>query len=466
MTEDQYDLIVIGAGPGGYVAAIRAAQLGMRVACVEKDAAAGGTCLNVGCIPSKALLDSTERYAQLRAGLDEHGIRVGGLSFDLDRMMARKRKVVETLTRGVAALLRKNRVERLQGRARLLAPGRVAVQGDTAREIQGRKILIASGSEPIELADLPFDGKRVVSSTEALSFSSVPQRLLVLGAGAIGLELGSVWQRLGSEVVVVEMMDRILPGADRDVAFELQRILERQGMRFHLGTTAVGAEQTASGVKVRLRGPEGSPPQLEADAVLVAVGRRPYTRDLGLDAVGVETDEKGRIRVDEDYRTTSSGIYAIGDVIPGPMLAHKASEEGIAAVERMAGLPGHVNYAAIPNVVYVWPELAYVGWSEEEARRRGYEVRTGTFPFRANGRARCAGETEGLVKVVADRDTDDLLGIHVLGPHASELIAEAAVAKEFYASAEDLARAVHAHPTLAEALREAALDVSGSAIHK
>lgn len=456
-----FDLVIIGAGPGGYIAAIRAAQLGLRVACVEKEPNLGGTCLNIGCIPSKALLDSSELYFQARTQLAAHGIRVGTLELDLSQLMARKDRVVKTLTQGIAGLFKKHGIERIQGTARILAPGRVVVkESTTERELTASRILIATGSVPARLPNLPFDGERILSSTEALSLSRIPQKLLVVGAGAVGLELGSVWSRLGTEVLVVEFLDRILPGMDRKLAELLQKSLQRQGLRIELQTTARAAERTASGVRVELD-QRGKTTVVEVDAVLVAVGRQPFTAGLGVEELGIERDQRGFILVDRDYQTNVRGIYAIGDVIPGPMLAHKAEEEGIAAVERMCGIAAHVNYDAVPNVVYTAPELAGVGLTEDVARERGIEVRIGTFPFLANGRARCLGETEGQVKVIAEAKTDRVVGVHILGPRASDLIAEAALAIEFGASAEDLARTCHAHPTLPEALREAALAVDG-----
>jgi dihydrolipoamide dehydrogenase len=460
MMPDPFDLLVIGAGPGGYTAAIRAAQLGMRVGCIEKDETLGGTCLNVGCIPSKALLDSSEHYYHLRHGIAAHGIKVGGVELDLPAMMARKDKVVKTLTTGIKGLFRKNKVEHIVGAARLAAGGGVTVGGN--QQLQADNILIASGSVPIGLKDLPFDGKHIVSSTEALALPQVPGELLVIGGGAIGLELGSVWNRLGSKVEVIELMDRIVPGTDVGMGKQLQRSLEKQGMTFQLRTSAASAKVEKGRVRVALKSGEQAGERV-CDIVLVAVGRRAYTEELGLLEAGVQTDDRGRIKVDAHYRTNVAGVWAIGDAIAGPMLAHKAEEEGIAAVERMAGQAGHVNYDAVPSVVYTWPELASVGMSEEGARERG-EVNVGSFPFMASARARCMEEKEGLVKVVADARTDRVLGVHILGPRASDLIAEAAVAIEFGASSEDIARSVHAHPTLPEAIREAALAVQKRAI--
>ena len=462
---DRYDLVVIGAGPGGYVGAIRAAQLGMRVACVEKDEALGGTSLNVGCIPSKALLDSSELFHQARHGLGAHGVNVSGVELDLGAMMTRKDRVVRGLTQGVASLFKKNKVVWVQGAARLAAPGRVAVRGAQGEQtLEAARVLIASGSEPAPLRTLPFDGERIVSSTEALSLSRVPARMLVVGAGAVGLELGSVWSRLGAEVTVVEIVDRILPGMDGGMAGQLQRALERQGLSFRLATEARGAVRAGNGVRVTVASKDGSA-DVEADVVLVAIGRRPYMNGLGVRELGVKVDERGRIVVNDRFETSVAGVFAIGDVIAGPMLAHKASEEGVIAVECMAGQPAHVNYDAIPNIVYTWPELASVGLSEEEAAARGVAVAVGTFPFVANGRARCLNETDGGVKVLAGVRTDRIVGLHILGPRASDLIAEAALAMEFDASAEDVARSIHGHPTLPEAIKEAALAVSKRAIH-
>jgi dihydrolipoamide dehydrogenase len=462
---ERYDLVVVGSGPAGYTGAIRAAQLGMRVACVEKDPPLGGTCLNVGCIPSKALLDSSELYHQARHRLGVHGVHVGDVTLDLPAMMARKDKVVHGLTQGIAGLFRKNKITRLNGTARLAAANRVVVRGsDGEVALDTTHVLIATGSEPIPLPALPFDGERIVSSTEALMLPKVPGRLLVVGAGAVGLELGSVWSRLGAEVLVVEFLDRVVPWADATMTKQLQRALTKQGLAFRLSTQATGAERTGDGMRVTLTGP-AEPPIVETDVILVAVGRRPYTEGLGARELGVAFDEHGRIVVDEHLATSVPGVYAVGDVVPGPMLAHKGEEEAIAAVEGMAGHPVHVDHDVIPNVVYTAPELASVGMTEEEARSRGHEVRVGTFPFQANARARCLDETEGGVKVVADATTDRILGVHILAARASDLIAEAVLAMVYGASAEDIARTVHAHPTLPEAVREAALGVAGRTIN-
>jgi dihydrolipoamide dehydrogenase len=464
-TQDAFDLIVIGSGPGGYTAAIRAAQLGMRVACIEKDATLGGTCLNVGCIPSKALLDSSEHYSAVRNGLSVHGIKVGNVELDLGAMLSRKDRVVKGLTQGIAGLFKKNKIERVSGSGRLVAADTVeVVNGDAKHTLRARHILIATGSAPIELPGLPFDGERIVCSTEALSFTHVPERLLVVGAGAIGLELGSVWNRLGTRVLVVEFLDRIVPGMDRKMGEQLRKLLEKQGLAFRLHTTAKSAVVADGRVRVTLE-TQGKTSDEHFDTVLVAVGRRPFTTGLGTREIGIALDERGRIKVDGHYATNVPGIYAIGDVIAGPMLAHKAEEEGVAAVETMAGLPGHVNYDAVPNVVYTWPELASVGMSEEQAQSQEIQFRIGSFPFMANARAKCMNETDGAVKILADAKTDRVLGVHILGPRASDLIAEAAVAMEFGASAEDIARSVHAHPTLPEVIKEAALAVAHRAIN-
>jgi dihydrolipoamide dehydrogenase len=461
----RHDLAVIGAGPGGYVAAIRAAQLGLRVACVEKEAELGGTCLRIGCIPSKALLDSSELYWQARRHFGVHGIVTAGLALDLAALMARKDGVVRGLTAGVAGLFKKHGVTHVRGRARITRPGLIEVQGPDPSTLEAARILIATGSEPAPLPGCEADGVHIVTSEEALAFDEVPSRLLVIGAGAIGLELGSVWARLGAEVHVVELLDRIVPGMDLELARALQRALEKQALAFTLGASARKAVVEDERVSVTIESPKGTTTET-FDRVLVAVGRRPYTQDLGLEGLGVATDAKGRIPVDGAFQTSLPGLFAIGDVIAGPMLAHKAEEEGIACVERMAGLAGHVNYGAIPSVVYTWPELAGVGQTEEECRAAGLSVKVGSFPFMANGRARAAHERDGLVKMIAAAGSDRILGVHILGPRASDLIAEAVVAIELGASAEDIARTCHAHPTFTEAVREAALAVDGRSLHQ
>jgi dihydrolipoamide dehydrogenase len=462
---DRYDVVIIGAGPGGYIAAIRAAQLGFNVACVESRDTLGGTCLNIGCIPSKALLQSSERFAEAEHALAEHGVKTGEITLDLAAMMGRKDKVVGTLTRGVEILFRKNKVEWLNGRGRIAAPGRVIITGadGAGREVEANSIIIATGSESVPLPGIDIDEERIVSSTGALSLGRVPERLTVIGGGYIGLELGSVWQRLGAKVTVVEILDRIVPNMDRELGAALQRTLARSGIEFRLGAKIAGIRQTGDGLTLDL---EGTARQtLAADVVLVSVGRRPYTEGLGLDAVGVACDEVGRIVVDDGFATNVPGIYAIGDVIRGAMLAHKAEEEGIALAERLAGQKPHIDYDAIPAVVYTWPEVASVGKTEEELKAAAIPYRTGKFPFSANPRARTNGYTEGFVKILAERDNDRVLGVHIIGPDAGTLIAEAVLAKEFGASAEDIARTCHAHPTLSEAVKEAALAVAGRAIH-
>ena len=467
MANDAFDLVVIGSGPGGYVAAIRAAQLGFKTACIEKYPTLGGTCLNVGCIPSKALLDSSEHFEYAGHGLAAHGVRVQGVALDLSVMQARKAQVVSDLTRGVETLFRKHKIERITGTGRIVSASSVEISGDGApRRVTARSLLIATGSKPIALPNIAYDGRRIVHSTDALTLGEVPARLVVVGAGAIGLELGSVWRRLGSQVTVLEFQDRVVPGSDAGSARLLQRSLERQGMKFRLGFSARAARVGGGQVHVEVAPAAGGDASTEiADVLLVAVGRRPFTDGLGARELGVRFDTRGRIEVDAHYQTSVSGVFAIGDVIAGPMLAHKAEEEGIACVERIAGGAGHVNYAAIPNVVYTWPELASVGMSEEDARSQGVRVKVGTFPFLANGRAKAMGEKDGQVKIVADAATDRVLGAHIVGPQASTLIAELVVAMEMGASAEDLARSVHAHPTLPEAVKEAALAVAGRTLH-
>jgi dihydrolipoamide dehydrogenase len=462
---DRYDVVVIGGGPGGYVAAIRAAQLGLRAACVDARESLGGTCLNIGCIPSKALLQSSEKFAEARHGLAEHGVKVGEATLDLGRMMARKDRVVTALTRGVEFLFRKNKVEWLKGSGRVAAPGRVAVSSadGAVREVEAGAVVIATGSESTPLPGIAIDERRVLSSTGALALDHVPRRLAVIGGGYIGLELGSVWQRLGAEVTVIELLDRIVPAMDRELATMLQRVLTRQGIAFQLGARLLGLRETADGLDLEIEAAERR--SIEADAVLVAVGRRPFTQGLGLDAAGVGCDAQGRVVIDDGFATNVAGIYAIGDVIRGPMLAHKAEEEGIAMAERLAGQKPHVNYDAIPAVVYTWPEVASVGKSEEELTATAIPYRVGKFPFTANPRARANGDTEGFVKILAETASDRVLGVHIIGPDAGTLIAEAALAIEFGASAEDIARTCHAHPTLSEAVKEAALAVDGRAIH-
>jgi len=462
-----YDLIVIGAGPGGYVAAIRGAQLGMKVACIDENAELGGTCLRVGCIPSKALLESSERYYEARKGsLAEHGIGVGEVTLDLAALLARKDKVVKQLTSGVAFLFKKNGVTPYRGRGRLVASGRVevSVAGGSTETLEAKHVLIATGSVPATIPGVVLDGDRIGTSTEALAYPTVPGHLIVIGAGYIGLEMGSVWARLGSQVTVLEYLKEFLPAVDAEIAKLAQRAFTKQGLELQLGVKVTGASAQGERVTVTYED-DGQQKSVEGDRVLVATGRRPNTEGLGARELGVKLDKRGFIEVDEHYRTAVSGVWAIGDVIPGPMLAHKAEEEGVAAVELMAGLPGHVNYDAIPGIIYTHPEVAGVGKTEQQLKSEGVPYKKGTFPFAANGRAKAMADTEGLVKILAHAETDRILGFHVIGPHASDLAAEGAVAIEFSASAEDLARSVHAHPTLSEVVKEAALAAGGRVIH-
>ncbi len=460
MADNTFDLIVIGAGPGGYVAAIRAAQLGMHVACVEKRAL-GGTCLNVGCIPSKALLESSELFHRAETALRVHGVKTSGVELDLSGMMKRKSDIVQKMTRGIRGLFRKNNVTHIAGLGRLAGDGKVAVGGDI---YSAKRIVIATGSSAIELPNLPYDGEYVIGSTEALSLDEVPPKMIVVGAGAIGLELGSVWHRLGAAVHVVEFLDEIAPTMDRELSRGLQKVLAKQGMAFSFETRAQAAQICNGKVTVTLV--QGSETMTETcDRLLVAVGRKPNTDGLGGEDVGLAMDDNGRILVNEAFETNLPGVYAIGDVIPGPMLAHKAEEEGVAAVERMAGRAGHVNYDAIPNVVYTHPELASVGLTEEQVKAREIPYKVGKFPLVANARAHTLQEIDGQVKIIAHEKTDRVLGIHILAARASDMLAEGVLAMEFSASAEDIARTIHAHPTLSEALKEAALNVEKDAIH-
>jgi dihydrolipoamide dehydrogenase len=491
---ESFDRIVIGAGPGGYVAAIRAAQLGAKVALVDREPVLGGTCLRVGCIPSKVLLESSELYHVARHRLAEHGVVVpqGEVSFDLGTMMARKARVVKELTDGLAVLMRKNRVVVFRGVGRLKADGVVQVtrpageavdrvdgggipespwQGagapgsDATVELRAPAIILATGSEPTPMASMPFDGEHIVSSTEALAFERVPTHLLVVGGGAIGLELGSVWCRLGARVTVVEMAPQIVPFADKQIVQLFARALKKQGLELWVSATVEQARLDGNELSVTVRDQAGQASDVRCDKMLIAVGRRPQVARLGLAERGVELEAGGRVKIDQHYRTSVPGIYAIGDLVHGPMLAHKAEDEGMAVAELLGGKAGHVDYDAIPSVVYTAPELAQVGITEEQAKERGLELRVGKFFFKGNGRAKTLGEEDGMVKILADAKTDRLLGVHVLGPRASDLIAEAVVAMAMGASAEDLARTVHAHPTLSEAVKEAALAVDNRAIH-
>ncbi len=459
---ETYDLIVIGAGPGGYVAAIRAAQLGMKAAIVEREAKLGGTCLRVGCIPSKALLETSELYEQSRQHFAERGIIAGEISVDIAKMLEHKDSVVATLASGIDGLMKKNKIDRHLGNGRLLGESKVEVTGnDSSTTLTSKQILIATGSVAGSFPSMRPDGDRIGTSTEALAWPKVPKHLVVIGAGVIGLEMGTVWRRLGSKVTVLEFLPRILPGIDSQVAAEAQKILTRQGMEFRLNTKVTSVTAKSRGCLVEVEGSEA----IKCSRVLVAVGRNPCTDNLGLETAGVETDRRGFIRVNSSYQTTAPGVYAIGDVIGGAMLAHKAEEEGIACVERMATGHSHINYNTIPSVIYTAPEIAAVGETEDALKERGVKYRSGRFSFAANGRARASGQTDGFVKILADEATDRVLGVHIIGAHAGELIAEAAVAMEFGASSEDIARCCHAHPTLAEAIKEAALAVDKRVIH-
>ena len=461
MADASHDLVVIGAGPGGYVAAIRAAQLGLSVGCVELEEALGGTCLRIGCIPSKALLESSERYHETKDALAVHGVKVGQVELDLPTMLKRKDEVVRGRTQGVDFLFKKNKITRYKGVGTIDGPGRVRVKsGPQTTTLAAKDILIATGSKPASLPGVEWSGDKIGSSTDALAYTSVPKHLVVIGAGYIGLELGSVWLRLGAEVTVVEYLDRILPGMDSEIAREGQKLLERQGMEIRLQQKVVGAKVKGKDCVVECEGQE----PIKADRVLVAVGRAPNTEGLGLASVGVQVDERGRVPVDGHYQA-AEGVYAIGDVIGGAMLAHKAEEEGVACVEGIVTGYGHVNYDAIPGVVYTQPEIATVGRSEDELKTEGVAYRRGVFFFRANARAHALGQIDGRVKVLADAATDRILGVHIIGPRAGDMIAEAVAAMEFGATSEDVARTCHAHPTLAEALKEAALAVDGRAIH-
>ncbi len=468
MASATYDLVVIGSGPGGYVCAIRAAQLGLRTAVIEKDKTFGGTCLNVGCIPSKALLHASELYEEAGKAFAHMGIQVGAPKLDLAAMMKFKDEGVDGNVKGVAFLFKKNKVDTFQGAGRIAAAGKVEVKGADGKTqtLDTKSIVIATGSDVTRLPGITIDEKRVVSSTGALVLDKVPQRLLVIGAGVIGLELGSVWRRLGSEVVVVEFLDRILPGMDNEVCRQFQRILEKQGVSFKLSSKVTAVDTSGRRLKAKVEPASGGAAEtVEADVVLVSVGRVPYSAGLGLDEAGVKKDNRGRIAVDAHFATNVAGIYAIGDVIVGPMLAHKAEDEGVAVAEIIAGQAGHVNYDVIPNVVYTYPEIATVGKSEEELKAAGVAYNAGKFPFTANGRAKVNVQTEGFVKILADATTDRVLGVHIVGPDAGNMIAEAAVAMEFGAAAEDIARTCHAHPTLSEAVKEAALAVGKRSIH-
>jgi dihydrolipoamide dehydrogenase len=463
-----YDVIVIGTGPGGYVCAIRAAQLGLKTAVVEKNPTFGGTCLNVGCIPSKAMLHASELYEEAGHGFAQMGIKVSKPSVDLPALLKYKEQNVESNVKGVDFLFKKNKIEAFRGAGRIVAPGKVEVKDADGKTqtLETKNIVIATGSDVARLNGIDIDEKRIVSSTGALELPKVPQKLLVVGAGIIGLELGSVWRRLGAQVTIVEFLDHILPGIDGEVARQFHRLLQKQGIAFKLSSKVTGVDTSGKTLNVKVEPAAGGAAEtMEADIVLVAIGRVPFTEGLGLEAAGVKKDNRGRVIVDPHFRTNVAGIYAIGDVIAGPMLAHKAEDEGVAAAEVIAGQAGHVNYEVIPNVVYTSPEIASVGKTEEELKAAGIAYQVGKFPFSANARARANLATDGFVKILADAKTDRVLGVHILGPDAEAMIAEAAIAMEFGASSEDIARTCHAHPTLSEAVKEAALAVAKRAIN-
>jgi dihydrolipoamide dehydrogenase len=463
--ENTFDLIIIGSGPGGYVAAIRGAQLGLKTALIEKEKYLGGTCLNVGCIPSKALLHSTEMYHFAGHGADAHGIDLTNLSINIEKLMAKKSKTVDQLRAGVQHLMRANKIKVFNGLGMLAGDSKVRIkERNDETVLNGKHIIIATGSSSIELPFLQFDGEIVVSSDQAIAFDTVPEKLAVVGAGAIGLELGSVWARLGSKVEVIEFLPNIAPTFDKDVSKMAERLFKKQGLNFHLKTKVTGLKKE-KGKNILTAEKDGKEIAFEADKILVAVGRKPYTDRLGLETAGIETDDKGRIPVDKYFKTSADGIYAIGDVIPGPMLAHKAEEEGVACVERIAGQAGHVNYNVIPNVIYTEPEIASVGMTETAAKEAGIEFKSGKFNFAGNGRAIATDATDGFVKVTACAKTDRIIGVQVIAKSASELISAAVTHMEYGGSAEDLGRTIHAHPTLSEAMKEAGLAVGGNAIH-
>ena len=459
-----YDLVVIGGGPGGYNCAIRAGQLGLKVACVDKRGVFGGTCLNVGCIPSKALLHASEVFDETSNHAAELGVKTGAVKLDLKAMMAYKEKNVDQLTKGIEFLFKKNKVDGIVGAGRITAQGKVSVElaEGGIEELEAKSIVIATGSEPASLPGIEINEKNIVSSTGALELTKVPGHLLVVGAGVIGLELGSVWRRLGSKVTVVEFLDHITPGVDAEVTKQFQRTLKKQGIEFRLSTKVTGVEKSGRTLQATLEPAAGGDAEtLECDVVLMSIGRKPYTDGLGLAEVGITMDDRGRVVVDDHYRSNIEGVYAIGDVIVGPMLAHKAEDEAVACAEIIAGKPGHVNYNIIPSVIYTAPEVAFVGMTEEELKAEGVNYRVGKFPFMANARAKVGGSTDGFVKILADAQTDRVLGVHMIGPDVGNMIGEAAVAMEFGASSEDIARTCHAHPTLAEAIRQAAMGVDG-----
>lgn len=466
MSETVFDLVIIGAGPGGYTGAIRAAQLGLKVAIVEKDKTLGGTCLNVGCIPSKALLNSSEHYESAKHNLESHGVETSDIKLNLDTMMSRKRSVVKELTDGIDYLMSKNKIEKFMGLGRLKSNNEVEVvlNGGGTQILQTKNIMLATGSVPNELPFLPFDEETVVSSTGALSLTKVPDHLIIIGGGVIGLELGSVWNRLGSKVTVLEFSDAICGGMDKRMSKRFLQLLKKQGLEFALNAKAKSADVNKKGVSITYEDMKKKQDvTVNGDVVLVATGRRPYSAGVGLDNVGVKTNDRGQVEIDDHFRTSVANIYAVGDLVRGPMLAHKAEEEGVAVAEIISGQHGHVNYHTCPGIIYTWPEFASVGYTEEQLKEMGTAFNSGTFPFSANGRAKAMMATDGQVKILADKESDKILGVHIVGPNASDLIAEATIAMEFGASAEDVARSFHAHPTLSEVIREAALAVDGRA---
>jgi dihydrolipoamide dehydrogenase len=464
---ETYDLIVIGGGPGGYVAAIRAAQLGLKTACVEKRRTLGGTCLNVGCIPSKALLHNSHLYSEAAHEFKERGIEVGTVKLNLKKLMANKDNIVDDLTKGIEFLFKKNKIDYLQGLGTIEKPGTVVVtNGEKKTTYETNNIVIATGSDSAPLPGVEVDQKQIVTSTGALSLAKVPKHMAIIGGGVIGLEIGSIWARFGAKITVVEFLDRILPTNDGEVSKQFQRILKKQQFEFRLSTKVIGAKKTKTGVTLTMVPAAGGEEEtIKADVVLLSIGRTPYTEGLGLDTVGVETDARGVIQVDKHFQTNIAGIFAIGDCIPGPMLAHKAEDEGVAVAEILAGQSGQIDYDAIPGIVYTWPEVASVGKTEEQLKESGRAYKAGKFPFMANSRARCNGDTEGFVKLLADADTDEVLGCHIVGPDAGNLIQEIVTVIEFGGSAEDVARTCHGHPTLTEAVKEAALAIAGRPIH-
>ena len=465
MTE-KFDSVVIGGGPGGYVCAIRLAQLGQKTACIEARGALGGTCLNIGCIPSKSLLNLSENFKKAK-NFSKLGIETGDVKLNLDKMMKNKDKAVSILTKGVEFLFKKNKVTYLKGFGSFISEKKISVKGEDGKikEIEAENIIIATGSEAMPMPKVEFDEKTIVSSTGALSLKEVPKSLVVVGGGYIGLEMGSVWSRLGAEVNVIEFLDHITPGMDREISEEFMKILKKQNIKFHLNRKVTSIKKTNSGVQITTSDKNGDNKDFNCDVALISIGRKPFTSNLNLSSAGVKSDEKGRIKIDKKFQTSAKNIYAIGDVIDGPMLAHKAEEEGIAVAEIIAGQSGHVNYDLIPGVIYTTPEVASIGLTEEQLKEKNKSYKIGKFPFMANSRAKAIDEPEGFVKILADKDTDKVLGVHMIGPHVGEMIAEMAVAMEFGASSEDIARTCHAHPTFSEAIKEAALSVEKRQIH-